>query len=457
MDIQDQYDRIVAGDTSDDDIKWSRRKLQREALARTSDPDPAARLGALRVAAFIGPVHGLPITAKLMTDGDRKVRVAAFNQAVAAREDGRALLREALTGPDTELALAAADLLARAADRPSLNPALRLLSSDEPGLRAAAARIVGMVGGRSSLARMRVDQESDPGARAAMEEARQRIDGDAERPPAQVWWSAGEVDLPSPAVEGDISPSHTAPEVPATPASPPEGSDEPEDDVVDATFEEVAGADSDRSNAGDASSEGNEGAQLPAAPVSTEVSTPEDDADPPEPAAWNGEATPLPSQLPTEARALCRLLGMVAPSDRETVVAALREIDDPAALGDLWIAWQPGGDLALGRGLALAAAALQRGAFLTKATTLAGVDEPLIRAAAVEAIGALGGASALTRVNRRLTDPAPSVRAAAARALAAMGPRLGREGIASSWLQQAADDDDPEVKTAVSDALEALA
>ena len=311
-----------------------------------------------------------------------------------------------------------------------------------------------MVGGRSSLARMRTDAEKDPIARAAMDEARAMIMGDADRPSPEVWWSDGEPSLPSPPVgDAPLEPVHTAPE--REPPAPDDPDDE-DDGVIDATFEDVASETAPAPPA-DPAPPSDDAPQLPAAaaqlPAAPEA-PPREDAPS---AAWDGTATPLPSTLPTEARALCRLLGMVAASDRSTVVDALRRIDDPSALGDLWIAWQPGGDRALGRGVALAAAALERTAFLTKATTMANDEEALVRAAAVEAIGALGGASALTRVNRKLTDASPEVRAAAARALAAMGHRLGRQGMASSWLQAAADDADPDVKQAVAEAIEGLA
>jgi HEAT repeat protein len=427
MDIQDQYDRIVRGDTSDDDVKWSRRKLQLHAFDRAAEGGREDRLGALRVAAFLGPTHGLPVTATLVTDADRDVRVAAFNQAVAARDDGRALLRNVLAGDDVELALAAADLLAAAHDRPSLNIATRLVRSPHAALRAAAARIIGLVGGRSSLAGLRPEEEADPSARAAMEQAIEQVGGEAERPPAQLWWSdADEVALPSPPVDEAPAPSHTAAPPPAP--APPAASEAPAEPAAP---------------------------QLPSAPVSTEVQAPPAPTETAPPESPSGGGSSLPDPLPTEARALCKLLGLVAPADRAPVIAALGEVD-PTELGAVWVSWSPQGEEALGRGVALAAAALKRQAFLSKATRMATDPRPGVRSAALEALGVLGGASAMIQVHRALADDAPEVRVAAAHTLGAMALRLGRNSLAQGWLEPHRDDDVPEVAAAVSAALESL-
>lgn len=400
MDIRDQYDRIVAGDTSDTDIRWSRRQLQLEAFRNAAEGGPEDRLGALRVAEFLGASHGLPITATLVTDADRDVRTRAFHQALAAGEDGRPLLRDVLSGPDPDLALVAADLLADAHDRPSLNIANRLVASDDPRMRAAAARILGCVGGMSSLARMRPEAEADADARAAMEQAVARIRGDSPRPEPRLWWEGGTRPVPALA-----SPAPPAPEeVPETLALP--------------------------------------------APIPTADSAPE-----PEPTPAGGAA--LPNALPDEPRALCRLLGVVDPAARAPVIAALGEAD-PADLGAVWIDWPPGGDLALGKGLALAATALGRTAFLSKATRMATDPRPELRAEAYRAMGALGGASTLVPLQRALVDDAVEVRAAAAEALGALGERTGRDAVVRGWLQAHPDDDDA-VRAAITRSLERLA
>ena len=146
---------------------------------------------------------------------------------------------------------------------------------------------------------------------------------------------------------------------------------------------------------------------------------------------------------------------MVADADRGPVLDALRAVD-PAELGDVWIGWSPGGDPALGRGIALAAAALERKAFLSKATRMAGDAQPGVRAAALEALGVLGGASALLQLQRALPDSEPTVRAAAASAVATLAVRLGREDMARGWLEGRSDEADPIAAAAVADALERM-
>jgi HEAT repeat protein len=99
--------------------------------------------------------------------------------------------------------------------------------------------------------------------------------------------------------------------------------------------------------------------------------------------------------------------------------------------------------------VALAAAHLGRTAFLSKTRTLVRSDEPGVRSAAVEAMGALGGTSTLTTLRPLLADPSPEVRAAAVSALRKLATRVDRETVARSWVAGLATDAAPEVADAV--------
>ena len=76
-------------------------------------------------------------------------------------------------------------------------------------------------------------------------------------------------------------------------------------------------------------------------------------------------------------------------------------------------------------------------------------DDAGVRAAAAEALGALGGMSTLTALRPLLADTDPSVRASTVAALAALSRRVEREDMARSWVQRLDDDQAPEVVAAL--------
>jgi HEAT repeat protein len=137
--------------------------------------------------------------------------------------------------------------------------------------------------------------------------------------------------------------------------------------------------------------------------------------------------------MPTELRALCRLLGMVSPADQPVVLDAIRG-KDLKELGDLLLGHVPGGDPALGRGLCLAAARLNRTGALPKVRQLLGDPHPGVRAAAAEAVGAVGGASAVPALTGQLAEADPAALAAVITALAGLALRINRPDLARDPL-----------------------
>ncbi len=418
MDIDPIYDGIVDGTRDPGDLSWTRRKLQLMALEKAKAGPADARLGALRVAAVLGPKDGLPIAQQLVRDADPRVRTWAFNQAVAARDLGLAAIRDAADGADAELALAAFDLLNRWVDQASVATARRCLQAKDARVRAAAAQLLGNIGGnaiRLDLGRL-ADGDGDDAVRTAASEAMRRLSGDLPKAVRTPWWDETPPTMPMPPPVGGAAPATAAPVADPTPVT----------DTVPAP------------------------ASTDLVPVPAPDPAPEAPAAPTEP-AWtgrDGRFAVLPAPLPTETRALARLLGMVAPADRPAVLDALRPLDGKA-LSDLLLGHTPGGDPALGRGLCLAVAGLGKTGALSKVRQLQGDAHPGVRAAAAEAVGAIGAAAAIPALSSQLDDPDPGARAAVITALADLAVRVRRPDLARDALGRLRGDLPDEVATAL--------
>jgi HEAT repeat protein len=395
MDHLDAYQRLAQGGALNetDDPRWLHRPLQLEAIRRCSASDVAERLGALRVAAWLGAPPGLEVAARLIHDADRAVRVGAFNQAVAAGDLGRPILRDALDGSDEDHVRAALSLLTGAADRPALAAARRLLATPNAAIRAGAATLIGVVGGPSSTVWLRPEAEADVDARAAMALALDRIAGRSPRPEPTSWVD-GVGPLPTPMAQAEPPASEgDAPPMEASTALIPSAGTDPVDG-------------------------------------------------------------PLPSTLPTETRALAKLLGILADDvDQAPVIAALR-LRPASELSDLWTTWRAGGEAALGRGMIRAGVALGLSALVSRAAQLSADPEPTVRAEALRALGELAGAGAMPQLRRGLSDHAAPVRAASVRALARLGQRVDRAALAAEWIGALNDDPDADVRAAVAAAKE---
>ena len=297
MDVTELYTTIASGDSpelSNDDLRWVRKPLYEKALREVDASEPAGRLAALHVAAWLGLDRAIAVPAKLVRDADRSVRVSAFNLAVAAGDSGRALLRDVLLGSDAQLSAAALALLGRLQDQGALQSARRHVTHHDPAVQVAAIHLVGLVGGASVRPALG-DRPGDADVVAdAKAQARAWLDGDAPRPAPTPWWEGedGRVDttgtLVGPAVEPlFVATGSTAPPAPS-PARPPEAEPEPT-------------------------------ALVPSSPTDVAATT-----------APPADPTALPDPLPDEPRALAKLYGMVDASAQEALLPHLAALDASA-------------------------------------------------------------------------------------------------------------------------------
>lgn len=180
------YDRLAAGAT--DAPMHQARRLQymaRERCAGSVDD----RLGAIAVATALGTNHGLPILRDLAVDADLKVRSEVLYRALALGAVGLPVLRRMIADDDDELAVNVLEHLVRAADEASANATRRLLRDPRARVRAAAATLLGIVGGpgvQIDLRKLETDEDDDVKVAASL--AIQQIRGEVEKPAANPWW-----------------------------------------------------------------------------------------------------------------------------------------------------------------------------------------------------------------------------------------------------------------------------
>lgn len=421
MDIDEIYEELAKGTTEPVDLSWTRRKLQFLALERAKTGKPEQRLGALRVASVLGRKDGLPIVQQLVRDPDPAVRDLAFRHAVEAHELGISAIRDAADGPDPEIVAKALDHLILWVDQAGMATARRALQHEDARVRERAVRLLGHIGGPAvKMELSRLSGDPSPDVKAAVSEALERLSGAIPRGTRTSWWTedgktvAPAAPLPGP--QGEAPAPGGAVETRAEPLWAPD----PTSLVPVATASES-----------------------PAAPWRrVEVPEPE-----PAPAPWDGQASPLPAALPTETRALVRLLGMVASADRDAVLAVLRADPAPGApdraaeWSDLLHAHLSSGvsqgverDVALTRGLLLAVPVHGRGTHVTPIRGLLRDADPRVRAAAASALGAIGPASLVPALAQLLTDPDQDVKLATVEAIATLGRRTGRADLARDAL-----------------------
>jgi serine/threonine protein kinase len=160
----------------------------------------------------------------------------------------------------------------------------------------------------------------------------------------------------------------------------------------------------------------------------------------------------LPESLPSAAHDLLVLLGEVAIEDREVVARRIADLP-PAQLALAFRSHRPGGNAAVGRGIALAILALGRAELVGTARSLLTDADPTVRMCACEALGEHGRGAVLTALQRLLVDPEPGVRVAAAIAVARCARLNNREDLGRSWLGRLGADADATVRRAAAAAL----
>ncbi len=420
--VQELYDALAAGGGEvPRDPKLTDALMDRVFEARRST-DMRDRIAALRVAEAVGDRSGLDLIETFMQDPAIEVRRFAFNLGLAAKADGLRIIREAAADPDPELASEALRLLALAVDRPSATRARILLSHDDARVRAAAVRLLGHIAGPSVRRELELQRDAGPAEVVdAANEALARLDGKLPKNRPGQWWDDAvslPVDAPIPAQDRPPTALSSADTLNPEPAER-------------SPFDSTWGPEVD--------SEG---------PVWGPIVPDAGEAPPPPGPAWDPkQPAALPSPLPTHAYALLRLLGMVGPDDRAAVLTALSRAD-PDALQENLTGHLPGRDPARGRGIALYAAAAEKKSLLANVRRLLADPEPLVRDAAVRAVGALGGPSTLTQVSGLLEDADPTVRVATIETLGDACARWNLLEILPQWLAQVAGDADPAVRAA---------
>lgn len=437
--IDDLYNALARGSAQvpeDDGVVEA--LLDRVFEAHTSE-DVEARLRAVRVAEAVGGQTALDLIETFIQDPSLAVRQEAFRIGVAARERGLRVVREAAHDPDVGLAGEALRLLTLARDREATPTARTLLSASEPSLRTGAVRLLGQIAGpsmRHDIERLLLDR--DPQVRSAARDALARIDGKMPRAQAVAWWEHyGERD-----VLGSDTASHVPGAAPGTPFDTlaPEGSMSPEGTLSP----ERQGRAYQNESTWSPEIDKDEPVWLSHNPDVAERARGR--------GRWTGASISLPGELPSEARDLLRLLGLVSAEDRPPVLAAIAAAD-PQTLWRLVQSHRSGGDPARGRGIAIAAAALGQRAWLGQVRQLMSDNEPMVREVAYLGAARLGGPSILTQVSAGLSDADPRVRAATVRALTEACAEHGLMPILPNWLEQVASDPSDLVRQARADAL----
>lgn len=424
------YEALAAGRGEEHDLSEKSRPLFYLCIDRAASEDPEGRLSALRVGAHLEVDDRMRLVDALIVDPEPRVRNYAFNLAIEAKDKGLPALKSAVDGPDEELAVEALGMLITQSSRTDGLVARKWLGHDSPRIRAGAAMLLGNISGRSLSVPLRKLAESDPDpvVREQAAQAVRRVMGEEDKVPPQNCWEAG----PTPIPTGPSAPKPAAPAAapsapapvapPAAPASPPVAAAPPPAAVEDA-------------------------AVVPSGEGVEEVRE--------SPRDWR-QPSPLPSTLPGETRAMLKLLGMVSPDDRPTLVQKLSSIDE-STRNALLRGWRTGGDAALGRGIALAVGELDLKTFAVQLRALLRDPEPAVRAGAAEAVGRVGAPSLIPPLDALLQDADVDVRLAAIQGMTGLLVRSNRFEMLRDKVAPMCDDEDPRIKKAAEAALASIA
>ena len=162
--------------------------------------------------------------------------------------------------------------------------------------------------------------------------------------------------------------------------------------------------------------------------------------------------TPLPTELPEDPTELLRLLGAVAPVQRQAVRQAL-DRTSAARLNKAVLAHPPGGDPALGRGIGVFILDDPRRGWEAVARSLLSDPEPGVRCCAALALAKVDPGNSLKTLGNMLRDDLSEVRIAAARAMVDAARATSKFSVASWLLRPARQDVDAKVQQAVELAL----
>lgn len=193
--LLEQYEAIGRGDLRPPVEYNEYKRLLANARRFVDHEDEAQRLLAIDVCGAIGRDRAMYVVRQFTKDKSEAVRRHALEVAVSDGETGVTLLRAFLDDPAEEIVLEAISWLRRAADRGSAGALRRLARHSSPRVRAAAAELIGHVGGPSLSAALRpLVQDEDEAVRAAADEAVRRIAGELPQAEPDPWWGTEEAD-----------------------------------------------------------------------------------------------------------------------------------------------------------------------------------------------------------------------------------------------------------------------
>ncbi|MCO4745756.1 MAG: HEAT repeat domain-containing protein [Proteobacteria bacterium] len=432
MDAMDElYQKVAAGSHSEVELRariGAIKKRVREARAGTAEE----RTVALTVASAMPTEARAEMLGFYLSDELPDIRARALNLAVELKGEGLRVLRAACLIPHADVAVPALALITRGVDKTSTGRIMRLLSSGNPKIRAAAARFLGHAGGPAVIPRLtRLLADPYREVSYAAEVGIERLRGERTKRPPMNWWDAPELEDEQP--EEDEEENEVV-ELDTADLPPPP----PIDGLGD-----LGGLGSLAALAPPKPAGATQRPRRPA-PRHQRTAAPSPAPQPltrRPPLDWEPEdAALLPTPLPTEAYALAKLLSLVSASDRASLLGPLSADSEARAAIDRLARSQA---IPERTAAALAIGGLKMGARLPLLTRMFRDADPRVRSAAAAAMAPLAGASALAQLSRLFSDSSPAVRRAAALALAKAASRIDHVGFAQNALSRLdADPDD---------------
>ena len=184
----------------------------------------------------------------------------------------------------------------------------------------------------------------------------------------------------------------------------------------------------------------------PARPSSTVVAPPPTLA--PRLPGLPGAPVPTPAAVPHDTNERLALLAAVSEPDARALHAAWSSPDDARAFVQASLAYRPGGTVAVAVGLCRWAALAGRSDWTSRLRNWVVDPAPLVRAAACDALGAVGQVQALTALGPAAGDADADVRVACVSALARVAVRGLRPDLARPHVHRLVGDPDPSVRAA---------
>ncbi len=169
-----------------------------------------------------------------------------------------------------------------------------------------------------------------------------------------------------------------------------------------------------------------------------------------------GASIPTPATLPADTHERLTLLARVSDADARTLHLAWNSPDDVRAFVQASLAYRPGGPVDVAVGLCRWAALAGRADWTSRLRNWVVDPAPLVRAAACDALGAVGQVQALTALGPAAGDADPAVRSACVSALARVSVRGLRPDLARPHIQRLVGDPDPSVRAAAEAAVRFL-